>query len=1046
MKLVFVSSTFKDMQFERDLLQTYAIPTLNEALREYGERAYFGDLRWGVNTTDLDSEEGSRKVLKVCLDQIDHCKPYMIVLVGERYGWIPAQELIDEACVLKGIEKIRDVSVTELEIDYGALLNPEYEGRILFYFRSLNTDGMTAEERRGYEAESDLHREKVEELKRRIGEIYPDHIRYYDAIWDAETKRVVGLENFLSLVEKDLSAVLLGDLESDHQIPWQERCAASADRWLRETEAHVLPEGFCFDVEYQGIEVDRGEGAPQLLFIAGEAGSGKTSFLSRLYASDASERKLAFVFGLDKYSTSEEQFLRVLIYRLETLAKRSHDDLTDATLTDLIDRVLKKQETVGDCTVYVDNASESFLTVLSLLEQACLAQERELRLSFRIVPENDLPFYPFFHISSKVRLGGLGSEEARTVLDGIVKGNRKELSLSVKEHILSKEHSGSAAYLRSIVQRLMMLDSEDFSAIRAMGDGMENINKYMIGIVDETADDVYGILLELIDEAKERINNVFVDRLMSVLTYVPLRLSAEELGSIFRVLGWDFGTLDFMLAMRMLEDVVTYYPETAFYGIKNEEIRARLRQRSGELDLSLIAEYMMTDAALRPHAYRVAIHCEDPALLHRVVVETKTEDITRGIRELLRQGKEERARELIFCLAAFEETRCVKTLPDLYVLGAEEKGTVRDFLWSLYDEVSKTVTDARDPRLYPAISAALAALDDLVQRSWVKTIQRVEAVMTFLQSITDRLDVELGEQLTFILLKAVNESKSLEVYESYIKGEDVPEHFPTEDTYQKTVLKMKMYYELYEIMRDVADAEKASICLERAQELYDEVDFSVEMKPEDYFYFARIDGTWDELLFGRALFPLSTEMLRYEILLSCDTEEDSAGERGAYGDPLDRVKKSRLLLSATDAVRDAHIYLRVFADLVGSEAFEELDAETLSEYFDNFIELFETLLEEKVLPYNDYALLLPIATILARYEGFEDRVESLLAVADCKDPLCSLIGTVARILIDEETTEEELASVQERYAEAREKYCEVAQIALNLLEYYLSLIEPDTDG
>ena len=142
MRLVFVSSTFKDMQFERDILQTYTIPALNEQLREYGERAYFGDLRWGVNTTDLDSDEGSRKVLKVCLDQIDNCKPYMIVLIGERYGWIPEQQLIDEACILKGIDRLEDISVTELEIDYGALLNPEYEGRILFYFRTLDKSGM----------------------------------------------------------------------------------------------------------------------------------------------------------------------------------------------------------------------------------------------------------------------------------------------------------------------------------------------------------------------------------------------------------------------------------------------------------------------------------------------------------------------------------------------------------------------------------------------------------------------------------------------------------------------------------------------------------------------------------------------------------------------------------------------------------------------------------------------------------------------------------------------------------------------------------------
>ena len=102
MKLVFVSSTFKDMQFERDALNTYVAPLVDAKLAKYGEAVYFGDLRWGVNTTELDSEESSKKVLDVCLDEIDNCKPYMIVIIGERYGWIPGAELLHASSVAKG--------------------------------------------------------------------------------------------------------------------------------------------------------------------------------------------------------------------------------------------------------------------------------------------------------------------------------------------------------------------------------------------------------------------------------------------------------------------------------------------------------------------------------------------------------------------------------------------------------------------------------------------------------------------------------------------------------------------------------------------------------------------------------------------------------------------------------------------------------------------------------------------------------------------------------------------------------------------------------
>lgn len=56
------------------------IPELNE----YGESVLLCDLRWGVNTEELDGEEGSKKIVSVCLDEIDLCGPYMLVLLGER--------------------------------------------------------------------------------------------------------------------------------------------------------------------------------------------------------------------------------------------------------------------------------------------------------------------------------------------------------------------------------------------------------------------------------------------------------------------------------------------------------------------------------------------------------------------------------------------------------------------------------------------------------------------------------------------------------------------------------------------------------------------------------------------------------------------------------------------------------------------------------------------------------------------------------------------------------------------------------------------------
>ena len=235
MKLVFVSSTFKDMQFERDMLHTHVIPLLDTKLTKYGESVRFGDLRWGVNTTEYSEEESSKKVLKVCLDQIDDCKPYMIVFIGERYGWIPSQDLIKNAAVFKGIDNIEyDISVTQLEIEYGALLNPDYEGRILFYFRNLDKEGMTEEERKTYEAESPLHEQKILSLKEKIYKLYPNFVRSYNAKWNKETKKVENLDPLMDLIKEDLEKIFTYDIEKNNSLDWQERAILASHEFYKE--------------------------------------------------------------------------------------------------------------------------------------------------------------------------------------------------------------------------------------------------------------------------------------------------------------------------------------------------------------------------------------------------------------------------------------------------------------------------------------------------------------------------------------------------------------------------------------------------------------------------------------------------------------------------------------------------------------------------------------------------------------------------------------------------------------------------------------------
>lgn len=83
---IFVSSTFKDMDYERDILHDEIVPELNEYASQYGEQVELCDLRWGIDTTGYDEVEGSKKILSVCLDEIERCKrsfEFLAELTGE---------------------------------------------------------------------------------------------------------------------------------------------------------------------------------------------------------------------------------------------------------------------------------------------------------------------------------------------------------------------------------------------------------------------------------------------------------------------------------------------------------------------------------------------------------------------------------------------------------------------------------------------------------------------------------------------------------------------------------------------------------------------------------------------------------------------------------------------------------------------------------------------------------------------------------------------------------------------------------------------------
>lgn len=86
---MFISSTFRDMHAERDILVHSVFPELRRRAATYCLYLQEVELRWGV------TEEESSRAIELCLSEV--CRSQMMVgILGERYGLVPPKPVLPD--------------------------------------------------------------------------------------------------------------------------------------------------------------------------------------------------------------------------------------------------------------------------------------------------------------------------------------------------------------------------------------------------------------------------------------------------------------------------------------------------------------------------------------------------------------------------------------------------------------------------------------------------------------------------------------------------------------------------------------------------------------------------------------------------------------------------------------------------------------------------------------------------------------------------------------------------------------------------------------
>jgi nephrocystin-3 len=438
---IFISSTFRDMQDEREYLIKHIFPELRSLCRERGVEFTEIDLRWGV--TEEEAQQG--KVVKICLDEIDRCRPYFIGLLGDRYGWVPSPEdvakdtaLIDEfPWILQAADD--GISVTEMEMVYGVLDNPEFAKHSYFYTRDHSITKVE------FQDTQETAINKQNDLKNRIRSSgFPMRENY------------TSIQQLGEMVRKDLLNVLEEDFPiADAPSPIEQERRVHESYALTRRRAYIpRKENISTLDSYTKLD-------SQPLIITGESGAGKSSLVA-FWINDFKKRHPdSFIITHFIGAGSPRSGHIGIIQRVMEEIKERYNLPDDIPTTpesiekDFVNWLAKVQK-------------EQLILVLDSLDRLP-AESRHLRWMPNYFPPNVCGFFSVAHGETlevieekgfpKLEVQPLNESERDSLIVAYLGQFRKALSFDQRLSIIEDHKSANPLFLRTLLEELRIFGS-----------------------------------------------------------------------------------------------------------------------------------------------------------------------------------------------------------------------------------------------------------------------------------------------------------------------------------------------------------------------------------------------------------------------------------------------------------------------------------------------------------------------------------------------------------------------------------------------------------
>jgi tetratricopeptide (TPR) repeat protein len=588
-KSIFVSSTFRDMQAERDALRDFVLPRVNEFAAKYGRAVEIIDLRWGVDTASVSEAEQNHKVLRTCLDEIERSRPFFLGLIGDRYGWTPPRPDM-EAALEAAQFSLDDLnkSVTALEIEFG-VLRSENPPVCLFYFRESPDYSCLPEElRRIYRDEAE-GLDKLTKLKETIRAQFKADIKNYTA--EVHEKGLSVSKDWADMVAGDIIAKLREEWGESADTPpdWKEQERGIQETFRESRTAHFA--GRTAAVADMAAFCLGGETKPQILMLQGEAGSGKSGLLCRVM-DEIEDQCLLLPFNCG-ISSRSSLVVNMLWYFISLICEKMElkDDSDSITkFQDLKDRFME--------LLFAACQKMRVVAVVDALDQFTGGDEarRMLWISGRL-PENFRLLCSIIDGPETEAVKQLGGEirsmppidtvDEEAIIHGIAARHHKQIADAVVEHILKKQTPDGAPaaqnplYLSLITQNLVMMDRYELDTVQQyMEGGMsqpEALAKFMRERIDKTPGDAEGAYLAILSRLENLIGRDFVRGVCGLIAVSRSGLRESDMEGAFKELGTDFNAADFAWLRQMLRGHVSQ-GDMQQWDFSHQSLRRALRK------------------------------------------------------------------------------------------------------------------------------------------------------------------------------------------------------------------------------------------------------------------------------------------------------------------------------------------------------------------------------------------------------------------------------------------------------------------------------------